>query len=70
MGITKTIANSVKTLTKALYEDFNGLRMGSVQIKQAKESANIAGKILKSYQIRLEYKKLTNDKGKIEGIED
>lgn len=60
----------MKGLTKALYEDFNGIRMGTVSLKTAKESANHAGKILKAYGVRLEYKKLTNSKNKIEGIED
>lgn len=68
--MAKTIATNIKSLTKALYEDYNGLRMGTVQIKNAKESANIAGKILKGYQVRLEYKKLSGHKGDIEGIEN
>lgn len=43
--------------------------MGTIQVKIAKESANIAGKILKAYQVRLENKKLSGHKENIEGIE-
>lgn len=69
MATSRTTATNVKTLTKALYEDFNALRMGTIQVKIAKESANIAGKILKAYQVRLENKKLSGHKENIEGIE-
>lgn len=69
MSETKTIANSVKSLTAALYEDFNALRQGKASIKVVKESANVAGKILKAYQVRLENKKITGHKDDIEGIE-
>lgn len=64
----QTIATDVKTLNKAILEEFNGLRMGTVKEKRAKESANLAGKYLKGIGVQLEYKKLTGSKNKIDGL--
>lgn len=64
----QTIATNVATLNKALLEEFNGLRMGQVKEKRAKEAANLAGKYLKGISVQIDYKKLTGSKNKIDGL--
>jgi len=61
--------NNIKELTEDLKNVYKEARSGQLDIKVAKELANVAGKILKSASLNLEYNKHTGDKTPIDFLE-
>lgn len=53
-----------------LAEVFDDLRAGNIEVKQASELANIAGKMISSVKAQLEYYELTGDKPVIPFLEE
>ena len=57
---------NVKTLRDDLLETFDKLHDGKIGLGQAKELANVAGKVLSSAKLQLEYNKYSQSKSKID----
>jgi len=55
----------VVELRKYLSEVFDELRSGSISANEASELANIAGKMIKSAKVQMEYHALRKDEPKI-----
>ena len=60
------LAKNAKTLNIALLDIFNSLNESKMPVDQAKELANVAGKVIKLNCGRIEYKKITKTPGKID----
>ena len=52
---------TVNELRANLSEVFEGLRAGGIEVKAASELANIAGKMINSAKVQLEYHALRED---------
>lgn len=57
-------------LRNAMLEVFNDLKKGKIGIRESKERANVAGKILSSAKLQLEYNAYTKSDAKIDFLED
>jgi len=53
---------NVNELRDNLSETFEGLRTGTVDVKAAKELANLAGKMINSAKVQLEYHAMRKEK--------
>lgn len=60
----------VTDLRNDLLKVYEGLRNGEVGLNEAKQASNVAGKILSSAKVQIEYNKLVQSKSKIEFLED
>jgi hypothetical protein len=60
---------NVKDLRDELISTFEKLRDGLIGIREAKEVANVAGKILSSAKIQLEYNVYTKSKRRVKFLE-
>ena len=60
---------NVKDLRDELIQTFEQLRSGKVGISEAKELANVSGKILSSAKLQLEYNKYAQSKNRIKFLE-
>lgn len=56
---------NVVQLRDALLETFDGLRAGTIGNSEAKQVANVAGKVLSSAKNEMEYNKMVQSKSKI-----
>jgi predicted nucleic acid-binding Zn-ribbon protein len=65
----KTAIKNVKDLRDELIDVYNQLRDGELGIREVKERANMAGKIIASAKIQLEYNIYTKSGSKIEFLE-
>jgi|TARA_R110000782_G_scaffold5411_1_gene18695 hypothetical protein len=52
---------NVNDLRNNLSEVFNALRKGDIEPKEAKEISNLAGKMINSAKVQLDYHSLRND---------
>ena len=55
-----------KILRTDLCETFDLLRAGKITVEEAREIANVAGKILSTVKVEIAYAELTDTKPKIE----
>lgn len=60
---------NIKTLRDSLIENYSDMKDKKIDLAAGKELANIAGKIIKSCQVELEYNKLMSKKIKIDFLE-
>ena len=60
---------NIQELTDSLSSEYANLKNGSIPTGQAKEMSNMAGKIINSCKVQLEYNKFTNNKTKIKFLE-
>lgn len=60
---------NVKGLRDELLNTFNKLRGGSIGIQEAKELANVSGKVLSSAKLQLEYNKYTQSQNSIKFLD-
>lgn len=60
----KTIKN-IKDLTDSLVQNYEGLKNGTVNEKDAKNLNNVAGKIISASKLNLEYNKTMKNKRKV-----
>lgn len=60
----------VTTLRKRLVELYNDLELGRIKTSEAKELANVAGKILNAAKVELEYNALLGINKKIDFLDD
>lgn len=60
---------NIKDLRDSLLNSFNELQNGELDHKQAKEQTNMAGKIISSAKIELDYNKFQGDNKKIDFLE-
>ena len=58
---SKTKINNVDDLRTSLSEVFDALRDGDIAHKEAKEMANLAGKMINSAKVQLDYHGLRKD---------
>ena len=58
---SKTKINNVDDLRTSLSEVFDALRDGDIAHKEAKEMANLAGKMINSAKVQLDYHSLRKD---------
>ena len=65
----KTEVKNIVDLTNDLNETYNELINGNLGIDQVKAISNLAGKILGSYKVQIEYRKLTHSSDSIPGLE-
>ena len=68
--VSKHLALDAKTLNESLLDVFNKLKQDVSTMDQAKELANVAGKIIKLNMGRMEYNQLSDSKKVIEFWED
>lgn len=61
--------NNIQDLTNDLVKNYKNLCDGSLEPKMAKEISNMAGKIIGSAKVNLEYNKLMDKKTKIPFLE-
>ena len=64
----KKITNIVE-LRNDQCEVYDGLRSGKLGINEVKQAANVAGKIMSSCKIQIEYNKMVQSKEKIPFLE-
>lgn len=57
-------------LRNSLAENYDKMASGEMPLKQGKELANTAGKILNSLKVELEYNQYTDNKRTIEFLEN
>jgi len=60
---------NIKDLRNDLVENFELLKNKKIDLKQASEMANHAGKILNTIALELKYQDMTGDKKKIDFLE-
>jgi hypothetical protein len=60
---------NVTELRKELVDIFNKLREKEIGVSEAKELANVSGKIISSAKTQLEYNRYCGSKNKIEFLE-
>ena len=61
---------NVKTLRDDLIKAYSGLRSGKIGISEAKSLANMAGKIMSTAKVQMEFNKMTgNNKRNIRFLE-
>lgn len=58
--------DNIKEVRKELCNAFNDLKSGELDTKRASELSNMAGKIINSLKVELEYASLKKTKPKIE----
>ena len=59
----------VKELRNELISVFNNLKKGEIKQSDAKEFANVAGKIISTAKLEIEYNKIMGTKSKIDFLE-
>lgn len=60
---------NIEELRSSLLENYENLKAGKIEIKPAKELANIAGKIINTLRVQLDYNTLTGNTEKIPFLE-
>jgi len=60
---------NVKTLRDDLLDTFDKLKAGDIGIAEAKELANVAGKVFSSAKLQLEYNKYAQSKKTIKFLD-
>ena len=60
---------NITELRKSLSENYEAIKDGSMELKVASELANVAGKIINSLKVELEYNLKMDYKKKIEYLE-
>ncbi len=63
--MTKKKIMNIKHLRDELLDVFSKLTLGKMGLNQAKETANVAGKIINTAKVQLEYNKYTQSKKEI-----
>ena len=61
--------DNIKGLRDNLIETFDKLREGSIGIADAKEQSNVAGKIMSSAKLQMEYNKYAQSKNVIKFLD-
>jgi hypothetical protein len=61
--------NNVIDLRNEMIKTYGELRGGKIDLKQAKEYANICGKVLASAKLQLDYAQFTKSSANIEFLE-
>lgn len=61
---------NIKEVRKELCDAFNDLRNGGLEVKQASEMSNMAGKIINSLKVEIEYAALRKEKPDIDFLND
>ena len=64
MAKQKRVTNMVQ-LRDSLLDTYNELKSGEIGVKEAKETANVAGKVIASVKTQLDYYAFTKQEGKI-----
>ena len=59
----------MESLTKDLKSVYQELRAGELGISEAKELANVSGKIISSSKTQMEYNKMMGNKNKVDFLE-
>lgn len=65
----KTIIMNVLNLRNDLIEVYQQLRAGKIRMSEAKEAANVSGKIISTAKLQLEYNKTIQSKRKIKFLD-
>lgn len=65
----KTIIMNVLNLRNDLIEVYQQLRAGKIGMSEAKEAANVSGKIISTAKLQLEYNKTIQSKRKIKFLD-
>ena len=60
---------NIKTMRDDLIQTFNKLKDGEIGLSEAKELANVAGKVFSSAKLQLEYNKYAQSKKSIEFLD-
>ena len=66
--MTKKIVN-IQDLRDSLLEVYDKIRTGKIGIREAKENANVAGKIISTAKLQLEYNAYMKTQSKISFLE-
>ena len=61
--------HTIKTMRNELINTFEKLREGEIGLSEAKQLANVAGKIFSSAKLQLEYNRYAQSKAKIAFLE-
>jgi hypothetical protein len=60
---------NIEELRDSLLESFDDLKSGKLKTKDAKEITNMAGKIILSSKVELDYNKFMGNKNKVDFLE-
>jgi len=60
---------NIKTMRDDLIDTFNKLKSGEIGLSEAKELANVAGKVFSSAKLQLEYNRYAQSKKTIEFLD-
>lgn len=68
MATSKKIVN-IQDLRDSLLDVYDKIRNGKIGIREAKENANVAGKIISTAKLQLEYNAYMKTQSRIEFLE-
>lgn len=67
---TRKQVKNITDMTADLLDMYNQVRDNDIGISEAKAAANVAGKVISSIKIKIEYNKMTGLQSKIKFMED